>query len=466
MRDSIVNRINSLKGSYQNLIIGLFAGGFCGYIVKFFFQRFGASTIVFAIFIMIGAILGFLSGKERERFERLKVEKVLLEEDYDKVNVMLRQSESRYKLLFENISDAIYLTTDKGKFLFFNESTCLLSGYSREELRKLTLDQIQVDSESSQNHARAWLDNGICRFDERWMNKGGQVINLDVNAKWLKVAKTQCILHVARNTEHRKDILEEKRAAELADFNKTRLTDVSNAFQSIYRKFFVPMNKTMDAVNKDLKKLPAEDAKFSPFFMEWERVRKVLQSLIARSVRSVDSNFTNWNLNEVIRQEIYNMMLITGSEEAPHPVSLSKEVPLLYTSGRDLSLVLEILFRAVHESLPQSAKKDISITSLMAEGAAVVQIKAAASMNFDYHLSKIVDPSITREEAKDSHPGVNVLNRITEPLKWKLENVNPESGVLLQLKIPVEGASGSPHAEEAVAADSAPAGGENKPLII
>jgi len=465
MQDSISSKINNLKGSYQNLIVGLFAGGFCGYIVKFFFQRFGASTVVFAIFILIGAILGFLSGKERERYEQLKEEKVLLEEDYDKINNMLRQSEGRYRLLFENITDAIYLTTDKGKFLFFNESTCLLSGYSREELKKMTLEQIQVEGESSQSHARAWLDNGICRYEEKWMNKVGQTLNLDINAKWLKISKMQCILHVARNTEHRKDILEEKRAAELADFGKIRLTDVSNATQTLYRKFFVPMNKTMDAVNRDLKNLPAEDAKFSPFFMEWEKVKKILQTLIARSVRSTESKFSTWNLNEVLRQEIYNLILVTGSDEMPKQVTLAKEIPLLYTSGRDLAMVLEILLRAVHESLPNAAKKEFSISSRLEESAAVVQLQAASSMNFDFHLSRAVDPSVTREESKETQRGINVLNRITTPLKWKLEIENPETGVVVRLRIPIEGASGSPPADMG-SADSATAGGGNQQVIV
>jgi PAS domain S-box-containing protein len=465
MHDSISTKINHLKVTYQNLIVGLIVGGFCGYIVKFFFQRFGTSTIVFTIFIGIGAVLGFLSGRERERFERLKDEKILLEEDYDKINSLLRQSEGRYRLLFENISDAIYLTTDKGKFLFFNESTCLLSGYPREELRKMTLDLIQADGEPSQNQARAWLDNGICRFEEKWTTKSGQILNLDVNAKWLKIAKLQCILHVARDIEHRKDILEEKRAAELADFNKTRLAEVSNAVQSIYRKFFVPMNKTMDAVNKDLKKLPAEDAKFSPFFMEWEKVRKVLQSLIARSVRSADPNLSNWNLNEVIRQEIYNMMVISGLDETPRQVSLSKEIPLLYTSGRDLAVVLGILLTAVYDSLPLAAKKDFSVSSKMEEGTAVVLIETPAFTQFDYHLSKTVDPAVTNEKAQESHIGLNVLNLIAEPLKWKIEIENPETGLIVRLKIPIEGASDSkPEKAEANISDSPGSG--NRQVVV
>jgi len=465
MQDSISLKVNQLKMTYQNLIVGLFVGGFCGYIVKFFFQRFGTSTIVFSIFILIGAILGFLSGKERERYERLKVEKVLLAEDFEKVNTMLHQSESKYRLLFENISDAIYLTTDKGRFLLFNESTCLLSGYSREELRKITLSGLQVEQEAEQNQHRAWLDNGICRFEERWRNQNGQILNLDVNARWIKIAKVQCILHVARDIMHRNDLLEEQRVYELADFNKARLEDVSKAVQSLYRKFFVPMNNMMDTVKNDLHKIPSEDAKFSPFFMEWEKVKKLLQALIARSVRGTDSGSANWNLNEVLKQEIFNLMMITGSDEIPEQISFSKEIPLLYTSGRDLALILEILLRAVHESLPQAAKKELSVSSKMEGGLAVVQIQAPASIHFDNNLSKIVDPDLTKEQARQSHRGINVLRLLVESMKWKLDIENPETGVIVRLKIPVEGASSSPPRDGGTSAPAMTGGGSGDVIV-
>ena len=464
MQDSISLKINQLKVTYQNLIVGLFVGGFCGYIVKFFYQRFGASTIVFAVFIVIGALLGFLSGKERERYERLNEEKVLLAEDFEKVNKMLHQSESKYRLLFENISDAIYLTTDKGKFLLFNESTCLVSGYSREELRRMNLSALEAERESDQGQHRAWLDNGISRFEERWRNPNGQIVDLDVNARWIKIAKVQCILHVARDVMHRKDLLEEQRVQELADFNKARLEDVSKAVQSLYRKFFVPMNNMMDAVKNDLHKIPSEDAKFSPLFMEWEKGKKLLQALVARSVRGTDSGSANWNLNEVLKQEIFNLMMITGSDEIPEQVSFFKEIPLVYTSGRDLALILEILLRAVHESLPQAAQKELSVSSKMEGDLAVVQIQAPASIHFHNNLSKIVDPCLTKEQARESQRGINVLRLLVESMKWKLDIEDPETGVIVRLKIPVEGASSSP--PRGAGGSTGTPSGNDRPIII
>jgi len=159
------------------------------------------------------------------------------------------------------------------------------------------------------------------------------------------------------------------------------------------------------------------------------------------------------------------LMLMTGSDEMPEKVSFSKDIPLLFTSGRDLALILEILLRAVHESLPQAAKKELSISSKIEGGLAVVQIEAPASIHFDNNLSKIVDPGLTKEKTRESHWGIDVLRLLAEEMKSKIDIENPESGVIVRFAIPVEGASGSPPRDRGTGA-SAVTGGGNQQVIV
>jgi PAS domain S-box-containing protein len=464
MASELKNKINRLPQIYQNLIIGLLMGGVTGLVVSFFFQRFGASGIVIIVFIMLGASLGFLSGKELERYKRLKEEKIILEGDYEKIQHMLHQYENRYRLLIENVSDAIYLTTEKGKFLLFNEATCLLSGYPREELKNMTLSHFQVEDEMTEDHHRAWLDNGICRYEETWRNKIGQMLHLDISAKWIKISNVQCILHTARDVLYRKEAFEEKWTGTLVLLAQNRLNEVANAFQVIHKKFIMPMNNTMDVVNREIKNQPAVDAKFSPFFMEWEKARKALQLVVDKNSRNLDATFTNWNLNEVLRQELFYLCLMTGSDELLKQASFSHEIPLLYTSGRDLSLILETLLRAAHRSIPKVGKKDMSIASRMEEGEAVIQIQAPTSRDFEYHLTKVFDPTVLKEQADEIHRGMNVLRQILESLRFKLEVDYPETGMIIRLKIPLESAStSSPRRDEKA---SGAKGGGDKSVIV
>ncbi len=437
MPESITNRINQLSQVYQNLIVGVIMGVFGGYVIQFFYRRIGASSLVWVIFILVGAGIGYLSGKEREKYERLQEEKGLLEENMEKARGRLRNLEGRYRLLVETISDAIYLTTEEGRFLLFNEAVTLLSGYSREELKKMTLDQIQVENEFTDSRKQAWLDNGICRFEEQWRNRDGQTLNLDVNAKWIKLDKTQCILHVARDIKHRADSKGNERALELAEFNRARLRAASAENQQMVRKFISPMNATMDAVNKDLKKLPAEDVKFSPFFMEWEKMRKALQYLVARNSRNLEEGSGNWTLAEVLRQELFHLAFLAGSDDILKNTSFSKEVPPLLASGRDLSLAFEVLLRAAYESLPKAAKGDLSVRTLMEENMAVAEIRAPGAIHFRYFLARAVDPTVTQDNAGNSDLGEKALAVLADAFGGKTEIVQTEGGILARVKIPI-----------------------------
>ncbi|MEE9238455.1 MAG: PAS domain-containing sensor histidine kinase, partial [Thermodesulfobacteriota bacterium] len=55
---------------------------------------------------------------------------------------MLRESERKYGLLFENSKDAIYVTRRNGKFVYVNSATADLLGYAREEIIELNVKNL------------------------------------------------------------------------------------------------------------------------------------------------------------------------------------------------------------------------------------------------------------------------------------------------------------------------------------
>ena len=57
----------------------------------------------------------------------------------------LRESEERYRAIFERSTDAIYITSREGKFVDLNQSGLDLFGYTREELTELNTRQLFVD---------------------------------------------------------------------------------------------------------------------------------------------------------------------------------------------------------------------------------------------------------------------------------------------------------------------------------
>ena len=81
--------------------------------------------------------------------------------DDDRVRALdaLRESEERYRELFENANDMVYTQDLSGRITSVNRATERLSGYSRAELLTLTIDQL-VES-SSRPVMRAMLDRKL-----------------------------------------------------------------------------------------------------------------------------------------------------------------------------------------------------------------------------------------------------------------------------------------------------------------
>ena len=114
-------KIQQLNAVTQNLILGTVTGVIVGYNLKIFFQHTGKPDLIWLLFLFLGPFLGYFSGRERQRVEKLKKEKMTLEENLSAVENALNKSKKKYRLLVERASDAIFLTSAEGRFILFNE---------------------------------------------------------------------------------------------------------------------------------------------------------------------------------------------------------------------------------------------------------------------------------------------------------------------------------------------------------
>ncbi|MEW6109371.1 MAG: PAS domain S-box protein [Nitrospirota bacterium] len=95
----------------------------------------------------------------------------------------LRESEKKYRTLFEESRDAIYITSRDGRFLDFNRSTMDLLGYSREELKNINVLDIYVNSEERHGFQQAIEKEGYVRdYAIKFRKKDGTEITCLLNS--------------------------------------------------------------------------------------------------------------------------------------------------------------------------------------------------------------------------------------------------------------------------------------------
>jgi two-component system, NarL family, sensor histidine kinase UhpB len=132
--------------------------------------------------------------------------------------IALRDSEQRFRILFEQASDGIVIADKQGNLTDANTSVCIMTGYSLDELKKLTIAHTFFEDDLMKMPIRfSELLSGKTIISERRVKrKDNSHIYVELSAKMLPDGRLQAI---ARDVTDRKR-LEAQLLAEKIDHQK------------------------------------------------------------------------------------------------------------------------------------------------------------------------------------------------------------------------------------------------------
>ncbi len=125
-----------------------------------------------------------------------------------KAEEALRESEERYRKLFEESNDAIFIHTLEGRILDVNRRACQMAGLSADELKTMQIQQLQTEEPvPTDSDFRDTSQSGSMRFESQIKRADGRLIDVDVSARLVDPEKgdVQAVF---------RDISERKRAAQ------------------------------------------------------------------------------------------------------------------------------------------------------------------------------------------------------------------------------------------------------------
>ena len=128
----------------------------------------------------------------------------------------VRESEKKYRNLFETVTDAIFIVDRNGRILEVNEAACRQLGYSRQELLALSVDRISGRSraEISATQQRI-IDQGHAVSHTTHLRRDGSIIPVELAVTAFTFGDNPGFIGVARDLTERQRVEEEKRQLEI-----------------------------------------------------------------------------------------------------------------------------------------------------------------------------------------------------------------------------------------------------------
>lgn len=146
----------------------------------------------------------------RERTAALANSNVHLKREIDerkKADETLKESEKKYRSLFEQSNDAIIIHDLNGDIIDFNQRALDLLGYDHEQLLNMTIAELHPEEElaSSKKAFQETSEKGDMRFETRFRRPEGTVVDVEISSRIIDSVQKGIVQGIIRDITERKN---------------------------------------------------------------------------------------------------------------------------------------------------------------------------------------------------------------------------------------------------------------------
>jgi PAS domain S-box-containing protein len=202
-----------------------------------------------------------------------------------------RESEQRYRTLFENSPVGIYRTTPDGRILAGNPTFARMMGYSSfEELASRNLNARDFEPECSRRRFKEQLEKEgqITGLESQWRRRDGSVISVRENARAIRDDSGRLLYYEGTAedvTEHKQAEKERQRSLEQLRALAASLQNIREEERKrVAREIHDQLGQALTAIKLDLSSLTRDFT--AEQSQQWKRASSVLR-LVDQTIQSV-----------------------------------------------------------------------------------------------------------------------------------------------------------------------------------
>ena len=260
----------------------------------------------------------------------------------NKIENTLRQSENKYRHLFNSITDPIFILTENGeKFLDCNDAVLDKYGYTKDEL--ITLPSLELSIKEEQEQLSHYLNEKNSENSPVFNHskKNGEKIIVELHKSIITIKNEQVQLVIAHDITERIQAEEEKRNVQEQLFQSQKMEIVGRLTGGIAHDF----NNLLTAINGysdlALKKLSSDNNAYNDISVIkdcGERAARLTKQLLGFSRKQVTEKI-NLDLNTTIT-ELEKMLMRLIGEEITLETKLQSSSCMIFADKSQIEQVL------------------------------------------------------------------------------------------------------------------------------
>jgi PAS domain S-box-containing protein len=256
----------------------------------------------------------------------------------------LVESEKRFRRLFEESNDAVFLSDFDGMIIDVNAAACDMLGYDRATLTRKTLSHLHIRDNFSvaEDALTDTLEVGAVRFESRFARSDGKVIVVDISAKVVD-ADSAVIQSIVRDITESRRLEAQLRQAQKMEAIGTLAGGIAHDFNNIL---------TAISGNTELAKVMLDDddpaqERLNHVLTASERASNLVKQILAFSRKTVAEKYPI-SISPII-EETAQLLRATLPTTIDIKLSLDQEAgPLVTDPTLIQQIVMNLCANAAH----------------------------------------------------------------------------------------------------------------------
>ena len=353
----------------------------------------------------------------------------------------------RYKELFDNVAESVFMITRKGSFIEANDPLLEATGYTKQELANLNITDLL---ESGHIDFKELMVKQVSqekeeRFELEIKTKDGRHIPNEVNCRYVMFLGEPCFLCVARDITQTKllqnQLIRSERLAATGQLAASIAHEINSPLQGITAL----LNVIQTSYKNDQDLLRKLDLVKSAF----TSIRDTVRNLIDLNRPGTEKK-QQIDLNEVIENTAALVRSYLKKNKIDIKLKLDADQRTIDGSPQQMGQIFMNLINNAVESItsdPDCQERmeesplfsgEISINSYNRKDEIVIQIKDNGPGIAKNDLDHIFDPFYTSKKTMGMGVGLSICHGIIEDHRGVISAENgPEGGAVFTIALPV-----------------------------